>query len=220
MFIKDYKKTKCPYGCILFNDDSNYHYWEYKRETSDETNILKYIKENIISNKSRILHIGIGNSYIANNINEYEIIDGITLSQNEINIANEQKKQNYNAFFQNKYSKNNIIGKALTNYDIIIDANLKSFSCCNEAFEYLFKLYSQILNKNGLIITGKKGMNWSRNVKPAWSFTLNKLFHKRLKEYNGPENNKLNEEECLSLANKYKLKFYNSETEIVYFKNE
>ena len=36
MLIKNYKRTKCPFGCNLFNDESNYHYWEDKKVTSDE----------------------------------------------------------------------------------------------------------------------------------------------------------------------------------------
>ena len=106
------------------------------------------------------------------------------------------------------------------NYDIIIDVNLKSFSCCTKAFENLFKLYSNLLNQGGIIITSKKGMNWSRQIRPKWAFSINKFFYKKLKEFDGPENNKLKENECYSLAEKYNLKFYNTFEEIAYFKNE
>ena len=220
MLIKNYKRTKCPFGCNLFNDESNYHYWEDKKVTSDEIHILDYIKNNFLHKKSKILHVGIGNSYIAKNINDYDLIDGISLSQNEIDLAKEKGIKNYNIFFQNKYSENNIIEKRLYTYDIIIDANLKSFSCCTEAFENLFKLYSNLLNKDGIIITSKKGMNWSRQIRPKWAFSISKFFHKKLKEFDGPENNKLKDNECFLLAEKYNLKFYNTLDEIAYFKNE
>ena len=36
MFIESYKKSKCINGCALFNDESNYLYWESKKETTDE----------------------------------------------------------------------------------------------------------------------------------------------------------------------------------------
>ena len=75
MLIKNYKRTKCPFGCNLFNDESNYHYWEDKKVTSDEIHILDYIKNNFLHKKSKILHVGIGNSYIAKNINEFEGVD-------------------------------------------------------------------------------------------------------------------------------------------------
>ena len=71
MLIKNYKRTKCPFGCNLFNDESDYHYWEDKKVTSDEIHILDYIKNNFLHKKSKILHVGIGNSYIAKNINDY-----------------------------------------------------------------------------------------------------------------------------------------------------
>ena len=35
-----YKKTKCIDGCKLFNDKKNYSYWENKKETLDEIEIL------------------------------------------------------------------------------------------------------------------------------------------------------------------------------------
>ena len=53
MFIFSYKKTRCINGCILFNDDSNYLYWEKKSETRDEAEIIKFIKK-IITIKKQI----------------------------------------------------------------------------------------------------------------------------------------------------------------------
>ena len=44
---------------------------------------------------------------------------------------------------------------------LIIDVNLKSFACCNHAFENLIHSYVSLLNNSGKIFTGKKGMNWS-----------------------------------------------------------
>ena len=60
--------------------------------------------------------------------------------------------------------------KKYSSYDIIIDVNLKSFSCCEKAFEKLFSNYVSMLRNDGKIITGKKGMDWSRIVKPVISF--------------------------------------------------
>ena len=102
---------------------------------------------------------------------------------------------------------------------MIIDVNLKSFSCCEFAFNDLIANYTKMLKHEGIIISGKKGMNWSRNIKPIVSFSLKKLFYKRLKEYNGPQRNILKIQNCLDLCQKHNLKFFElKDSNIVYFK--
>ena len=63
-----------------------------------------------------------------------------------------------------------------------------------------------MLRNRGKIITGKKGMNWSRQVRPVITFSFKKFFHKKLKEIDGPKENILKIEECYELCKKYKLK--------------
>ena len=87
MFFFEYKKTKCINGCKLFNDATNYSYWENKKETFDEIEILDFLNSHNLSNSSKILHIGIGNSYIAHNLIKYSFINGISISSNEIQSA-------------------------------------------------------------------------------------------------------------------------------------
>ena len=68
-----------------------------------------------------------------------------------------------------------------------------------------------MLNNNGEIITGRAGMNWSRQIRPALGFSIAKMFYKRLKEYDGPSSNILSISECEKLARIYNLKlFYNN----------
>tara|TARA_B100000029_G_C17260650_1_gene846173 strand:- start:14 stop:673 length:660 start_codon:yes stop_codon:yes gene_type:complete len=214
----EFSTTFCINGCRLFNDEGNFSYWENKKTTSDEISVLSFLDSNMEINKNKILHVGIGNSFLAENIKNYNLFDGLTISQSEINHANKKKIKNYNVLFQNKFSKDNVIGKQFNNYDIIIDVNLKSFSCCNIAFNNLFKLYTKSLNIGGIIITGKKGMNWSRQVIPKWGFSFKNLFYKRLKEFDGPESNKLCDKDCFLLAEKHNLEFNNLNKDIVFFK--
>ena len=87
MEIFNYKKTQCVNGCNLFNDDSNYLYWENRDTTSDEISIPEFINKNYFNEKLNILHVGIGNSYIALNINNFKKLDGISISGNEIAYA-------------------------------------------------------------------------------------------------------------------------------------
>ena len=105
----NYNHTLCPNGCKLFNDNKNFSYWEKKEVTSDEKDILIYInkKQNFLNNK--ILHVGVGSSYLAKNLNKNFLIEGISISNNEIQNANKLKKDNYNCYFQNKYSNENIL---------------------------------------------------------------------------------------------------------------
>ena len=194
MFIKNYKKTKCINGCDLFNDNSKYVYWEKKNETSDEIEIVNYLNKNNNDKKLDILHIGICNSYVATELKKYNKIDGVTISGSEFNEGRKLNIPNYNIFFQNKYTLNGFERNVLNNYDIIIDVNLKSFTCCEKAFENLFKDYINMLKPEGKIITGQNGMKWSRLVKPVLSFSFKKFFYKRLKEFDGPSSNILNDD--------------------------
>ena len=156
----------CPYGCKLFNDKNDYSYWEDREETDEEKEIHNFLEKKEIENQ-KILHIGIGNSYIAKKLGQKNIIDGLTISNREINYAKKLNLSNYNLFFQNKFSMNNILDDKINYYNIIIDNNLKSYCCCEKSFQKLIFRYKNILNKNGQIITSIKGMYWSRYIKPV-----------------------------------------------------
>ena len=212
------QKTYCINGCTLFNDLNEFSYWEDKEATNDEKYILNYLKSITSIDEKKILHIGIGNSYIANNLNNFYKIDGISISKNELDFAKKQNTKNYNVYFQNKFSRDNLLNSKLKFYDIIIDVNLKSFSCCDKAFNKLFELYKTILNNNGILITGRAGMKWSRKIRPVLSFSLKKLFYKRLKEFDGPKSNLLSENDCLDLCNKHNLKLNKSDNNLIIFK--
>ena len=203
MFFFEYKKTKCINGCELFNDVKSYSYWENKKETLDEIEILEFLNSNNSSNSSKILHIGIGNSYISSNLNKYSLINGISISSNEILLAKKLNIKNYNVSFKNKYEFNTFYNFSDYKYDIIIDANIKSFACCENSFLHLLQQYFDILNFDGFIITSTRGMNWSRKVKPIIHFNFKNLFHRRLKEYDGPSSNLLTISEFEVLSKKF-----------------
>jgi len=209
---------KCINGCTLFNDATKFSYWENKEATNDEKDVLTYLKNDDLFYNKRILHVGIGNSYIAKNLKDFKKIDGISLSKNELDLAKKNNIDNYEVFFQNKYCQNNILKKTLNFYDVIIDVNIKSFACCDKAFVNLFKKYSKILNNNGIIISSKAGMKWSRQIKPVLSFSFKKMFYKRLKEFDGPNSNFLNDNDCFNLSRKYKLQLDISDSKLIIFK--
>jgi len=210
-----YKKTKCIDGCELFNDEKSYSYWENKKETLDEIEILEFLNSNNSSNSSKILHIGIGNSYISSNLNKYSLIDGISISTKEILLSKNLNIKNYDVSFKNKYEFNTFYNFSNYKYDIIIDANIKSFACCEKAFQHLMQQYFEILNFDGFIITNTKGMNWSRKVQPIIHFNFKNLFHRRLKEYDGPSSNLLTVSEFHVLSKKFGFTLKNLEKNII-----
>jgi len=210
-----YKKTKCIDGCRLFNDEKSYSYWENKKETLDEIEILNFINSNNSSNSSKILHIGIGNSYISSNLNKYSLINGISISSNEILFAKNLNIKNYNVFFKNKYEFNTFYNFSKYKYDIIIDANIKSFACCEKSFLHLMQQYFDILNFDGFIITNIRGMNWSRKIQPIIHFDFKNFFHRKLKEYDGPSSNLLTVGEFDSLSRKFGFTLTNLDKNII-----
>ena len=54
MLIKKFKTTNCIDNCKIFNDKSEYLYWENRNETSDEVDIVNFLNRN---KKSQNLNI-------------------------------------------------------------------------------------------------------------------------------------------------------------------
>ena len=206
----NHAKTKCVNGCELFNDKNIFSYWEHNKVTSDERHVLNFLKKKISIKGKKILHVGVGNSYLEENLKDFYKVDGITLSGSEILNAKNKKIKKYKIFFLNKFSKKTLFNKKLKNYDIIIDVNLKSYACCDSAFIHLIKQYVKMLKHNGIIITGKNGMKWSRIIKPVLSFSFKNFFYKRLKEFDGPKTNILTKKDLSLLMKKHNLQILNS----------
>ncbi len=220
MLISKFNSTQCINGCKIFDDESNYLYWENRTVTKDEIDILDFLNS-IKSNKKLVmLHIGIGNSFLASNLNNFNEVLGITISQNELMHAASKNISNYKCFFLNKYKANSLDLFKNKKFDTIIDSNMKSFSCCNEAFLNLFDQYVKSLSVNGFIICHKNGLKWSRAVKPKLAFSFENFFHKKLKEYDGPINNILNISDCELLADQNNLKLDLSYKDLVVFRND
>ena len=185
-----------------------YTYWENREVTTDELDIINFLKKSNNFNYESILHIGIGNSSFAKNFSKNNKIIGLTVSKKEINKANELNLTNYNVYLCDKYSKE--FKQLLSNikFDLIIDTNLKSYSCCLDAFNYFMENLLSKLNKNGTLITSKSGMNWFKKLKPKLSFNLKKFFYYKLKEVNGDKDNILTINELESFSESHNLKMY------------
>lgn len=186
--------------------DRNYTYWENREITSDEFEIINFLENSYDLRAKSILHIGIGNSFFAKKFFKNQIY-GITISQKEIDLAYSLRLSNYKVFLCDKYSLN--FKEKLNNisFDLIVDTNLKSYSCCQDSFNFYMENLFYKLKKKGTLITSKNGMNWYKNLKPKLSFNLKNFFHFKLKEVEGNKENVLSENELKSLAKQFNLEF-------------
>ena len=186
--------------------DHNYTYWENRQITTDELEIINFLEYSFdLSNKS-ILHIGIGNSLFAKKFLNNQI-SGITISQKEIDVANSLCLSNYKVFLCDKYSINFKEELMNMSFDLIVDTNLKSYSCCQDSFKFFMENLFHKLKKNGTLITSKNGMNWYKNLKPKLSFNFKNFFHFKLKEVKGNKENILTLDEVKNLARQFNLEF-------------
>ena len=186
--------------------DKKYSYWEDRNITSDEVDVMNFISNSEKLKLKSILHIGIGNSYFCEKININCNITGVTISAKEIDKAKALNLSNYHVYLCDKYSiEFNTLIKT-KKFDLIIDTNLKSYSCCQESFEFMMNNIIKSMHNDGILITSINGMKWFKKLKPKLSFSIKKLFHFKLKEIDGNELNILTINELKNLSQKYKLK--------------
>ena len=186
--------------------NKNYFYWENRIVTSDEKSIIKYIEKQNYKKKLKILHIGVGNSYGYEKLNLNHTITGITISKSEIEKSQLYNDENYIVYYCDKMSTNFIEIFSKFKFDIIIDNNLKSYSCCQKSFEFMFENFVKVLNNNGIIISNKNGMNWVKKLKPTISFNFKYLFHHKMREIDGNIENIFSIDEAGKISNKFSLK--------------
>ena len=185
----------------------NYTYWEDRDTTSDEIEIINFLENSYKLESKKILHIGIGNSFFAKKFIKNNYIFGLTISKKEIENANLLNLLNYKFVLCDKYSKNfNNVFKD-EKFDIIVDTNLKSYSCCHESFIFFIENLFNKLNNKGMIITSKNGMRWFKELRPKLSFNIKNFFHFKLKEVDGNKENILTTDELKSLSKRYNLEF-------------
>jgi 2-polyprenyl-3-methyl-5-hydroxy-6-metoxy-1,4-benzoquinol methylase len=186
--------------------DKSYTYWEDRTVTTDELDIIKFLDSKKDTKFKSVLHVGIGNSYFAKKFASRFNITGITISQKEITKGKSMNLKNYQAYLIDKYSTQFKDFLDKNTFDLIIDTNLKSYTCCQETFEFMISNIFQSINPNGMLITSINGMKWFKDLKPKLSFSIKKFFFFKLKEINGNKNNILLPEELKKLSQKNNVK--------------
>ena len=185
----------------------NFTYWEDRNTTSDELEIIDFLENTYKLESKQVLHIGIGNSFFAKKFFKNNYIFGITISKKEIENANLLNLSNYKFLLCDKYSKNFIRELNNLKFDVIVDTNLKSYSCCHESFNFFMENLSNKLNDDGMLITSKNGMRWFKKLKPKLSFNFKNFFYYKLKEVDGNKENILTTDELKNLSKRYNLEF-------------
>ena len=185
----------------------NFTYWEDRNTTSDELEIIDFLENTYKLESKQVLHIGIGNSFFAKKFFKNNYIFGITISKKEIENANLLNLSNYKFLLCDKYSKNFIRELNNLKFDVIVDTNLKSYSCCHESFNFFMENLINKLNDDGMLITSKNGMRWFKKLKPKLSFNFKNFFYYKLKEVDGNKDNILSSDELKNLSKRYNLEF-------------
>ena len=121
---------------ISYLAEKNKVNFEYEASVASGIPIIRCIKEGLISNKISKL-IG-----ILNGTSNYILCRMEWTGKNFNEILKEAIKFGY----KNKYEFNTFYNFSNYKYDIIIDANIKSFACCEKAFQNLMQQYFDILN--------------------------------------------------------------------------
>lgn len=138
--------------------------------TPDQLRIEAVLDQMDLSGRA-ILHVGVGNSQLARRVSsKCRLIDGITVSGRERDLANSLRLGNYQVHRANKYS---VTLPAILNkrFDLILDNNLASFACCGFHLLVMFSSYRAMLAPGGSILTDEQGMQWTAGD-PRWRMSF------------------------------------------------
>jgi len=148
--------------------------WSTKATTPDQARMERYIDRYNLKDR-RILHIGIGNSGLAKRFHSrVKEIVGTTIDEPELSVAASLGFPNYQFALHNKFAGNS---DALNGtFDFILDNNPTSPCCCMRHLAALFELYTEVLSKEGQVVTDAAGIRWvPDDSNPRWSFDFDDL---------------------------------------------
>jgi Methyltransferase domain len=120
------------------------------------------------------LHVGVGNSRFAQRFAaDAALIDGLTVSRVEVELAQALHIPNYAVYLLNKYGREFLL--TITNsYDFVIDNNMASYACCKYHFYRMLDNYLRVMKPGGQILTDQRGMDFTVEDK-RWIFTFEDL---------------------------------------------
>jgi hypothetical protein len=158
-----------PFDLTPFHTISS---WESQPTTSAEAAVIDYLRQRpaLYAGKT-LLHVGIGNGSLFEALGgDVEIYVGVTISNPELRLFEERfgAHQQARAILANKHDAREFFRIGST-FDIIVDVNLKSFTCCERHFDATMTYYASCLTPQGMIITAESGVmfGWKGNTNVA-----------------------------------------------------
>ena len=137
--------------------DYKVSWWEnIEAPSDDEKVIIKYLSDYDLSGLN-ILHVGVGNNFIAEHFPSSRVT-GLTISILEYQKALALKLDTYIPILIDKHDPalDSILGK----FDIIIDANIGSYSPDNESACEFLRVALNHLTDDGFLITHTLGLSY------------------------------------------------------------
>jgi len=120
------------------------------------------------------LHVGVGNSRFAQRFAaDAALIDGLSVSRVEIELAESLHIPNYAVYLLNKYGRE-FLPTIINRYDFVIDNNMASYACCKYHFYRMLDNYLWAMNPGGKILTDQRGMDFTVEDK-RWALTYEDL---------------------------------------------
>jgi hypothetical protein len=146
-------------------DEEPHRDWSAYETTDDQTRIENRLSLFVDAN-SDILHVGLGNSRLAMRFSaSVNSITGITVSQQEVDLAVKSGLANYHASVWNKYQY--FLSAPRHGFDAIVDNNPTSFTCCIWHLSEMMAWYADSLRNDGAIFTDAVGLSWVLGVAEA-----------------------------------------------------
>lgn len=147
----------CPERCDGRREVYREGPWLGDKESPDQRDLNEALGE-LVSAESRILHVGVGASGLAVRwAGSVRRIDGLTLLEPEARYAVALGLPGYEVAIADKYRSLPVSGP----YELIVDNNLSSFSCCRSHFREMFAGYVRLLAPDGVILTHTRGLTYA-----------------------------------------------------------
>jgi hypothetical protein len=146
-------------------DEEPHRDWSIYDTTDDQTRIENRLSM-FVGGESDILHVGVGNSRLAMRFSaSVNSVTGITVSQQEVELAGRCALPKYKATVWNKYQY--FQGAPHHGFDAIVDNNPTSFTCCIWHLSEMMAWYADSLRDEGAIFTDAVGLSWVLGVAEA-----------------------------------------------------
>ncbi|MEY2441363.1 MAG: hypothetical protein QOJ46_789 [bacterium] len=143
--------------------------------TVDQARIEAALGGMQLGSETRILHVGVGNSQLAERFAPHvDLIDGLTVCAEEKVLADAMAIPNYDVALLSKYSREFLL-EVRHRYDFVIDNNLASYACCKYHFHRMLDNYVWCMRPGGRVLTDQRGMDFTVEDDPRWKLTFDDL---------------------------------------------